>query len=204
METLEKLFGSASKVKIMKLFLFNKDKIFDKEALIEKTKISSSSITKEINLLEKIGFLKKKSFFKEGKKKANGSVGKKKRVCGYLLNLEFKYLSSLQRMLVDSTPMEHKEITNRLSNLGKVKLVIVSGLFIHTDESRVDLLVVGDDISEKRFKTAISNIEADIGHPLRYSLFHTEDFKYRIGMCDRLVRDIFDYPHEVVVDKIGL
>ena len=146
-----------------------------------------------------MGFLKQKSFFKE-----NSKTGKKRRTKGYVLNTDFKYIVPLQRMLIDSTPMEHKEIMGRLSSIGKVKLVVVSGIFIQDPETRVDLLIVGDDLSQKRIKNTISTMEADIGRQLRYSVFDTSDFRYRLGMFDRLMRDIFDYPHEVVVDKIGL
>lgn len=204
MDILEKLLGGSARVKIMKLFLFNDEKIFDKTAIARKAKVSASNVTKELNVLEKIKFLRKKSFFKDGKKRADGTLGKKKRVQGYLLNKDFKYISPLQRMLIDSSPMEHREITKRLNSAGKVKLIVVSGLFIQDDQSRIDLLVVGDDMSEKKVKATISAMEAEIGKSLRYSLFDTNGFQYRLALCDRLLRDIFDYPHEVVVDKIGL
>lgn len=198
MDILEKLFGGSARVKIMKLFLLNQDKIFDKSAVMKQAKVAQSSISREIGALEKMGFLKKKSFFKENK------IGKKKRVQGYILNPTFRYIAPLQRLLIDSAPMEHKEIVNHLANIGKLKLVIISGVFLQERETRIDLLIVGDDLSSKRVKNSISNMEAEIGRQLKYSVFDTNDFKYRMGMFDRLIRDIFDYPHEVVIDKIGL
>jgi hypothetical protein len=30
------------------------------------------------------------------------------------------------------------------------------------------------------------------------------DFAYRVSMNDKLVRDVLDYPYEVLVDKIGV
>lgn len=203
MEMLEKLFGSAVKVKLMKLFLFNSNSVFDKQDIQKRTKSTTQSTTRELNILEKAGFLKKKSFFKEGKKLKSGKVGKKKRVQGYVLNQEFPYLLSLQKMLIESSPIGHSEVIKRIQKSGKIKLITVAGVFIHDDESRLDLLVVGDNINSGRIKTTIGSLESEIGRPIKYSILDTGDFKYRMGICDRLVRDVFDFPHEVLVDRIN-
>jgi hypothetical protein len=42
-------------------------------------------------------------------------------------------------------------------------------------------------------------MEAEIGGELSYAVFETKEFLYRLNMYDKLVRDILDYPHEVVV-----
>ena len=34
---------------------------------------------------------------------------------------------------------------------------------------------------------------AELGRELRYASFTTEDFKYRVGVYDRLIRDVFDF-----------
>ena len=39
---------------------------------------------------------------------------------------------------------------------------------------------------------------------MRYAAFGTEDFAYRFGMYDKFIRDIVDYPHERLIDKIGI
>lgn len=201
MDTLEKLFGSLARIKIMRLFLLNPEKIFSKDNIIKQARVASSFLSKELSMLEKINFIRKKSFFAEIKY-AGGKL-KKKRIYGYVLNSDFKYISPIQRMLVDSKPMEHKEIIKRISPAGKVKAIVVSGLFIQENESRVDLLVVGDYISEQKIKNTVLQMESEIGRQIRYTLLETQDYKYRLSICDKLVRDIFDYPHEVVFDKIG-
>ncbi|MCB9805976.1 hypothetical protein H6775_02325 [Candidatus Nomurabacteria bacterium] len=198
MDILEKLFGNAVRVKIMKLFLFHPESHFDKKDIIEKTKSNSSMVTKEVNLLEKIGFLRKVSFFKARES------GKKRRTQGYVLDQTFKYIHSLQKMLIDSSSMDNKEIIGRLNRAGKIKLIVASGVFIQENDTRIDLLVVGDELNQRRIKNTISILEADIGKQLKYTIFNTNDFKYRMGIYDRLIRDIFDYPHQVVLDKIGL
>lgn len=199
MEALGKLFGSIAKIKVMKLFLFNGDSIFDRQDVAKRSKISSRASLQELTLLVKAGFLKKKTFMKE-----SGKSGRKKRVQGFVLNQEFGYLEPLQTLLMYSAPMQNKEISKRLSGIGKVKAVVVSGIFIQDSESRLDMLVVGDDVSQNRLKNVISNMESEIGRELRFALLDTADFKYRQGVCDRLIRDVFEFPHRIVVDKVGI
>lgn len=199
MEALGKLFGSIARIKVIKLFLFNGDTIFDRQEVAKRSKISSRAALQELTLLTKSGLLRKKTFMKE-----SGKSGRKKRIQGFVLNQEFGYLEPLQTLLMHSAPMQNKEISKRLSGIGKVKAVVVSGIFIQDPESRLDMLVVGDDVSQNRLRSVISNMESEIGRELRFALLDTADFKYRQGVCDRLLRDVFEYPHRVVVDKVGI
>ena len=170
MEALGKLFGSLARVKVMKLFLFNDEAVFERKEVAKRSKISSAVALHELNLLTKAGILKKK------------------KPQGYILNKNFPFLDPIQNLLMHSAPMQSKEISKRLSGIGKIKAI----------------LVVGDDVSPGRLKTVIGNMESEIGKELRFALLDTADFKYRQGVCDRLVRDVFEYPHKVVVDKVGI
>jgi hypothetical protein len=200
-EILERLFGSSAKVKIIKLFLFNQRDIFDKDTISERSKSSSANVRKELGSLEKINFIKKRTFFKEFER-----YGKpvKKRVEGWYVNPEFPLLSALQQLLIKTAPFSHSEIVSKLSKTGKLKFVVITGVFIQDFDSRIDLLVVGDSISKAKLETSIKSMEAEMGRELRYSCFDTADFKYRVDMYDKLVRDILDFNHEVVLDKMNL
>jgi hypothetical protein len=200
-EILERLFGGSAKVKIIKLFLFNVREIFDKDTISERTKSSSANVRRELGSLEKIKFVKKRTFFKEFE-----SRGKmiKKRVDGWYVNPEFPLLSALQQLLIKTAPFSHNEIISKLSKAGKLKFVVITGVFIQDFDSRIDILVVGDNLSKARLDTSIKSMEAEIGRELRFSTFETADFKYRLDMYDKLVRDILDFDHEVVLDKMGI
>lgn len=202
MEALEKLFGSSARVKTMKFFLFNTGEIFEKEIISSRTKISSHILQKELNLLEKVGLIKKKSYFKL-KEDRYGKVTKV-RSKGYETMKESKLFIPLQNLLVKNSPMSSNSLVQRLSRHGRLKLVIAAGVFIQDGDSRVDLLIVGDEIKEGPLKNTISVLESEIGKQLRYTVLTVQDFKYRLGVYDRLVRDILDYPHQIYLDRIGV
>jgi hypothetical protein len=203
MESLGKIFGSISRVKIIRLFLCNAEENFDKSEISKRTKINSKTVIKELLVLEKAGLIRRRSFFKEIINKKTKKI-KKKRVQGFVLDEKFKYLIPLKSLLCEPIPMKNKEIGDKFTGMGQIKVVIVAGIFIQDPNSRLDLLIVGDNINNNKIKNSISSIESEIGRELKYAVFDTSDFKYRLSICDKLVRDIFDYPHEIVVDKIGL
>jgi len=202
METLEKLFGSSARVKILRLFLMNNEEVIDKKDVGQRAKVSSANVALELNMLEKIGLIKTKSFFKESKHE-DGKI-KKIRKKGYVVDSTHKLFVALQSLLVKNSPVSPESLINKINKHGKIKLVVVSGIFIQDPDSRVDLLIVGDFIKEKPMRNAISVMESEVGKQIRYAIFETADFKYRIGVYDRLVRDILDYPHQIILDKMSL
>jgi len=56
----------------------------------------------------------------------------------------------------------------------------------------------------KKLERAIRTLEAELGQELTYATFSTQDFNYRLGVYDRLLRDVIEYPHIALVDKIGI
>ena len=93
METLEKIFGSRSKVRIMRLFLFNPEQPLDIESVSKRSKTPTYQARKEINNLKKIGLIKARSFLKESVDSRKGV--KKKRVSGWILEEKFPFLTPL-------------------------------------------------------------------------------------------------------------
>jgi len=62
MDVLGKLFGSESKVRIMRLFLFNPETSFDLESIAERAKTTLSVARHEISALRKGRFISCKPF----------------------------------------------------------------------------------------------------------------------------------------------
>ena len=54
-------------------------------------------------------------------------------------------------------------------------------------------------MKRNKIEEGVKKIEAEIGTELSYAVFDTKEFIYRINMYDKLVRDILDYPHEIVL-----
>lgn len=135
----------------------------------------------------------------------NGKIkNNKKRIQGISLDQSFSLLSPLKNLVVNSAPVSRHEIAKKIAKAGKVKLIIMSGVFIQDENSRADLLVVGDSLNRGLIDRIMRWIESEVGKELAYAIFTSEDFAYRLSMRDKFVRDIMDYPHEKILDRLGL
>lgn len=205
MDILEKVFGSGAKVRLMRLFMFNPNSAFDLKDIALRTSTSSRAARREINNLEKIDLVKSKSFVRDiEKKRGKKKFTVKKKFSGWTLNQKFQYLRPLQDFLVYMNPFRHNELVEKLRKVGNIKLLVISGVFIQEWESRVDLFIVGDNIKKGLLDNVIRSLEAELGKELKYAALETNDFQYRLNMCDKLISDVLDFPHEKVINKIGI
>lgn len=183
MEILGKILGNGARVKIMRLFLLNKGKGFRKKDIVKRSRVSSDMVGRELKLLSSISFIKKRLRTSQD----------------WFFNSSFKYAGELEDLLVRSDSLNKKTILDNFKKVGRVKLVVVSGVFIKNNDSRVDLLIVGDKMKRGKIERGVRRLEAEIGAELIYAIFDTKEFIYRLNMYDKLVRDILDYPHEVLL-----
>ncbi|MBI2100469.1 MAG: hypothetical protein HYT47_00380 [Candidatus Vogelbacteria bacterium] len=189
MDILGKLFGGAEKIKVIRLFVFNPDTALDAKVVAKRSKISLAAARRETARLRQLGLIKK-------------AAGKKSR--GWQLNLSFPFLNNLRGLFRVDLLTRQREITDRFAHYGKIKLLIIAGLFIQNHDSRADLLLVGDKLKRGAIERAIKLIEAEVGRELVYAILDTADFMYRLNAYDKFIRDILDYPHEKIIDRLGL
>lgn len=189
MDPLAKLFGSAARVKLLRLFLFNESDFYSAAEAASRAKVGKAPARREMAALAAIGVLRKKA----GKK---GTL--------YAANPKFAHYEALRTFMRTSSGVDDASITTALKKAGTLRLVALSGLFTGVPESKIDILIVGDRVDERTLGTLVRGLEAELGRELRYASFTTEDFRYRVGVYDRLVRDVLDYPHRTILDKIGI
>lgn len=189
MDPLARLFGSPARLKLLRLFLFNDDSAFSSADVAFRTRTPKDVARKELAVLLAADIVRKKT----GKGAAT-----------YTAHKRFEHYDALKIFLRTTTNLSDTYIITALKKAGSLRIVALSGLFSGAIESKVDLLIVGDKLEERPLTTAIRSLEAELGRELRYACFSTEQFRYRLGVYDRLLRDVFDYPHRTILDKLGL
>jgi hypothetical protein len=80
--------------------------------------------------------------------------------------------------------------------------VVLSGSFVGDMSRPADIVVAGESISERRMESAMRALEGVFGRELRYATFPTAEFRYRLTVQDKLLRDTLDFPHKVLLDRI--
>jgi hypothetical protein len=204
MEQLAKLLGGQDRVKLMRLFLHNQELTLTPKEIIEKTKSKSDVIRKEINTLLAIGFLEKK----KTKSYSTVGLGKKakqvvKESFSFKLNETFAHNQALRDLLFDFESVDKKDLASRFKAVGRIKLFLVSGIFVGDKDSRVDVLIVGEALKREKGDKVFENLAAEFGRDVAYAIMDLEEFEYRFKMYDKFIRDILDMPHEKVIDKIN-
>ncbi|MCC6198927.1 hypothetical protein IT401_01830 [Candidatus Nomurabacteria bacterium] len=197
MEILGKLLGGVSRVKIMRLFLLNPDQIYDIQDVSERSRVHRTAARKVLTGLIAMKLIQKKSFFKEFTT-ARGKI-KKKRTQGWYLDASFPYIVELRQLLIEGEFFKHADVARRFRPAGKIQFLVISGVFLQQLEGRLDLLIVGDNLRKNFVQKTVQILESELGKELSYALFDTQDFKYRVSMYDKLLRDVFDYPHERLI-----
>jgi len=189
-DPLQKLFGSDARIKLLRLFLFNPKLTLTVPDAAGRSRVPERTARKELALFSSIGLIRR-------------SPTRRGSGLRYSLNGEFGYLSVLQNLLLNA-PERAKDIFERVRPSGVIKLIVVSGVFVGDWEGRLDLLIVGDRIKDKRLRARMRKLESEIGRELRYAMLPSDDFLYRLNMNDKLVRDILDYPHKIMLDRLNI
>ena len=150
---------------------------------------------------------KRKKIVKKKRKVIKGEAKRKGPI--YTLNSSFEFFSELKSLILKSSPAEKDQMVRRILGLGRVKLAVVSGIFLNSADmagfnSVTDLFIVGDDIEKRKLVSFLRSLEAEVGKEIKFSLMDKDEFEYRYGMFDRFVRVMLEGPHEKIINKLGL
>ena len=205
------LFESQAKIRLLRLFLQNQDRDFTLQEIEQLIQIKRGSFSRELNKLIKVGFVKEKIGSSREVKKDTAPLSKKskshtkaKKISYYSVNTEFPVFVELHNLIIKSSTASRKKLFANIKRLGKIRLAILTGIFLNDDTSRLDLMIVGDDIKKRSFEKFLALTESEIGKTLRYSIMDTDEFRYRMNMYDRFLRDILEHNHEKLINKISL
>lgn len=209
---LEKLFGSKSRVKILKLFLLNPAEKFYIRQLSRDLKLQLNSVRRELENLEKFGILtsdmKDEAETKDEKKEADGqtlprqgSGGQEKKY--FRANSNFVLFDEIKTLIVKAQILYEKDFVRKLHSIGKVKLLILTGLFVNNPSSLIDILIVGK-INKVKLVKLIRELEVELGKEINFTVFDSQEFKYRRDITDIFLYGILDGRKLVVIDEVGL
>lgn len=185
---LEQLFDSPVRVRLLKFFVYNGEGMFAVADIAKRIQAEPRLARRELERLARVGFIKTK----------------RSRETLYQTNAGFAFFNELKTLVTKSSPTSKERMLERLQRLGRLKLVVLSGIFIDLMNAKADLLIVGDGIREGKMNAFFRDLEAEVGKELDYVVLSSEDFQYRYNMYDRFVRDILERPHEKLINKLGL
>lgn len=186
-EVLETLFGSRAKTRILRFFLLNPDREYRVVEIAKKNMLSSAAVRKEIKELKKIKFLVEH---------------KKKGIKFYTLDQTFHFYFELKNLFAKSASSPQCRSLSKLKSIGDVKLALVSGIFLNYPKSKVDMVLVANNVSRGKLRNVMNSLEAEVGKEISFVMMNSDEFKYRLDMLDRFLIDFIEGSHIELIDKI--
>lgn len=89
---------------------------------------------------------------------------------------------------------------DRIKRLGNIDLALYTGQFTRDDSAGVDFLIVGD-INQRALQKFVTELEAQEGKELRFTVFTPDEFDYRRKIKDRFVDLVVNAKKQVLIDK---
>ena len=190
---IEQLFGSKTRVKLLRLFYSNPNRSFYVREITRKIDEQINSVRRELANLLNVGIITSDT--------TNNKLY-------YEVNQEFEYYKPLLQIFGDGRAPKGKQVTETkaadpLKVLGNVELALYTGQFTRDETSGIDFLVVGD-INQTQLTKYVEDLEKKENKEIRYTVMSFDDFTYRQRIKDRFVANIMAAKTQVLVDKNGI
>ncbi len=194
---IEQLFGSKTRVKLLKLFYGNPNRAFYVREITRKIGEQINSVRRELSNLLNVGIITSDN--------TNNKLY-------YEVNQKYEYYDPLLTIFGGKSSAASKSsnkvgteegVEEEFKALGHVELVVFSGLFTSDASSPVDVLIVGN-VNKNAVDKYIASLEEDEGKDINYSVMKLDDFIYRSQIRDRFVTKILNSKTHILLDRQGL
>ncbi|MDQ5913428.1 MAG: hypothetical protein QG623_46 [Patescibacteria group bacterium] len=217
---IDQLFGSKTRVKLLKFFFANQDEEFFVRELTRLLDEQINSIRRELINLAEAGVVK--------------SIDKDNKVF-YQLNKDGDMYEGLDKILApkeEASSANAKEvkagkvvadptvkakrgivvkdaklnlIKEELSSVPGVTFVLASGVLLKNSPKGVDLLVVGKfgEKEENEIKEKVQIIEKKLNKSLNFASISEESYTYRLKINDRFLMSLLQAKNEILINELG-
>ncbi|PIR78052.1 MAG: hypothetical protein COU28_03760, partial [Candidatus Magasanikbacteria bacterium CG10_big_fil_rev_8_21_14_0_10_36_16] len=196
------LFGSKTRLKLLRIFYTESDKAFFVRELSRLVGVQINAVRRELKILLSMDIVQEKIVkLKEGSNELE--VGEKLRRY-YELNPESIIYSELQALLIKDKIAGQKEFIQEFEKkMSDTQLLVLSGEFTNDKKAPTDLLVVGK-IKPRVLAKIVEDYEKDFGFNIRYTVMTEEEFLDRRYVMDKFLYALFEADNLKVINKMGV
>jgi hypothetical protein len=208
---IEQLFGSKTRVKLLRLFYANPNRSFYVREITRKIDEQINSVRRELSNLLSIGIIT--------------SDANNNRLY-YEVNQKYDYYAPLAMIFggLKSVPVTPKKATTASASTktdekpktatvgaehpmakgiratGRVDLALLTGQFTRDEISGVDLVIVGD-INQVKLDRFVEELEKAENKELRYTSMPLETYQYRLQINDRFISNLLGAKKQVIINN---
>ena len=191
---IEQLFGSKTRVKLLKLFYGNPNRSFYVREITRKIDEQINSVRRELSNLLNIGII------------VSDTTNNK---LYYEVNQNFENYKPLLEIFGTGKPQTSSKIEpiqktdDPMKALGNIEIAVYTGQFTRDETAGIDFLLVGD-INQTQLAKYVDDLERKEKKEIRYTVMSMSDFTYRQNIKDRFVANVMTAKKQVLVDKHGI
>jgi uncharacterized protein len=203
---LEQLFGSKTRLKLLKLFFQHPDRTFFVRELQRLLDTQINAIRREIKILidvkliveiEKEEVDKRRTTIEKAQTKiTSGSTLRKY----YQLNKQSILFEEMHNLLLKAQVLGEQQLVDDIKEKGgEINLLLLTGRFTGEFDAPSDILLVGN-IKERSIAKIISEHEKTYNIEVRYTVMTAAEFLERRHILDKFLFSLFEGKHMKVVD----
>jgi hypothetical protein len=216
---MEQLFGSKTRVKLLKLFMSNPNRSFYVREITRKIDEQINSVRRELANLLSIGLITSDST----NNKLYYEVDQKYEHYGALRELftvkkspatpvtskpskidKVEQSENVEEKIVETEEIKKASVDEKVwDKVGNISGLLYSGAFTRDVHSPVDVMIVGD-VPIARAEAAVAELEKQEGKELRYAVMELEEWVYRKQVNDKFWLQVVDSKNLVILDKENL
>jgi len=202
---IEQLFGSKTRVKLLRLFYSNPNRSFYVREITRKIDEQINSVRRELGNLLSIGII--------------ASDGTNNRLY-YEVNQAYEYFKPLQEIFGGdeaaaegdgkaTTPSPEAVVAKKaktdpvladLLTVGNIEFALYTGQFTRDEASGIDMLIVGD-VNATKMQKFITALEEKEKKEIRYVVMTPSEFEYRLQVKDRFISSVMASKQQIIIDK---
>jgi len=206
---MEQLFGSKTRVKLLKLFMSSPNRSFYVREITRKIEEQINSVRRELANLLSLGIItsdstNNKLYYEVNQKYENYEAlrllftGKKTRVAKADVQTDTADKKEKKEPAKISEVVSVDE--DIWAKVGNIAGLLYSGAFTRDDSSPIDVLIVGD-VTTSRVESAVSELEKEKNRELRYAIMELDEWLYRRQVNDKFFTQIMSAKNQIVKDE---
>jgi len=198
----EQLFGSKTRVKLMKLFLENKSQKFFVRELTRLTDSLINSVRRELNNLIELKIIKVDEIIEDRTLETGGEKKGLNAKKFYYLNMNNIFLPELNNLFAKAKLFIEKRLLEKIKKLDNLSYVSFGGIFTDDEVANTDILLIGNFDKSQAYEV-MNDFEAEVGKPIRYTVLTENEYSIRREIADRFLLEILNNPKNLVIlDKL--
>lgn len=182
-----RLFATPTRIKVLKFFALQPDERFFARVVATIVGGGKEKVQKEILALTRMGILSSRA----------GREG-----TTYQWHKNHPLAHAARTFIEDTTLPSDKMIADQFKKLYGVQAVVIAGHLVGEERSSAEMLIVAKRVNDPRIAAAVKKIEMLTVVPIRFAVMEPKEFIERKEAFDRLIRDVLDFNHLVVLGHV--